>query len=616
MSLGYDLYNSLPSESKTLKNCLIWLSAIGKAIPNYSCEREGESVAVITGITWSLSAQMGTLLELYKFPQLTYGTFEPFLHENNQFPSVYTMAPTDASLPIGMVLLLLHFHWIWVGLVASEDMKGTRFVPELRGEMDRNGVCVEFVEMISVTERSNPIQDWNYILKIKDSSVSVVIIYGDTDSLLGLNFDRWTYVVTRKVWITTSQWDFTSSERLTMFDTFHGTLSFSPHHREIPGFKHFLQTVNPSKYPEDFYLSKLWLMHFDCTISEYDCDKLEACIANASLESLPLHEFDTAMSEWSYYVYNAVYALAQSLHEMLLLSVESQSMGIGNNFKFQPWQLHSILKNVHFNNSAGEQIFLDDKRISEATYDILNYVSFPHGIRLQVKVGQFVPRSPHGHSLSINEEVIEWAIGFKEMFLVKKEIPVPVKPENLYFEEVKIDFLILLVVENAVLAKTFSVILAFKATTPGRRMRQWLASGAPNSVIPTCSLIQLTLCGLWLGTYPPFIDRDTHSKPGSIIIECNKGSVTAFYCVLGCPGALALGSFTLAFLARNLPDAFNEAKLLTFSMLVFCSVWVIFLSVYYSSKGKVMVAMEVFSIWPPVLGSWAASLFPSATLYC
>ncbi|EHB07399.1 Vomeronasal type-2 receptor 26 [Heterocephalus glaber] len=127
-------------------------------------------------------------------------------------------------------------------------------------------------------------------------------------------------------------------------------------------------------------------------------------------------------------------------------------------------------------------------------------------------------------------------------------------------------------------------------------MRQLLVSGAPNYVIPICSLIQLTLCGVWMRTNPPYIDTDAQSECGHIIIVCNKGSLTAFYCVLGYLGSLALVSFTVAFLARNLPDTFNGAKFLTFSMLVFCSVWITFLPVYHSTKGKVMVAMEVFSI--------------------
>ena len=77
---------------------------------------------------------------------------------------------------------------------------------------------------------------------------------------------------------------------------------------------------------------------------------------------------------------------------------------------------------------------------------------------------------------------------------------------------------------------------------------------------------------------------------------CNKGSITAFYCVLGFLGSITLGTFSLAFLAMILPDTFNESKFLTFSMLVFCSVWVAFFPIYHSTKGKVMVAMEIFSI--------------------
>ena len=148
---------------------------------------------------------------------------------------------------------------------------------------------------------------------------------------------------------------------------------------------------------------------------------------------------------------------------------------------------------------------------------------------------------------------------------------------------------------STVLAKTITVVMAFKLTTPGRRMRGMM-TGAPKLVIPICTLIQLVLCGIWLLTSPPFIERDIQSEHGKTVIFCNKGSVLSFHVVLGYLGSLALGSFTVAFLARNLPDRFNEAKFLTFSMLVFCSVWITFLPVYHSTRGKVMVVVEVFSI--------------------
>ncbi|GAB1300896.1 Vomeronasal 2, receptor 83 [Apodemus speciosus] len=357
-------------------------------------------------------------LEIYNLPlyerNVTYGAFDDLLTDRSQFPYLYQVAPKESSLLCGITSLMLHFNWTWVGLLITDDHRGVQFLSDLRKELDKNKVCLAFVWAVSFIGESVYYLSSDLRVYILESSANVIIIYPDMPLIISQIGNGHSKALLRRVWVMNSKRIGLKFIEYNLLDLSHGALTFSPHHGEIVGFTNFMQEATPIKYPEDTLLHVLWNWYFNCSLSHSDCKIVGNCMPNASLELLPGKMFEMVMTEESYNVYNAVYAVAHSLHEMIINQFQIQLQANKDRNTLLPWQLHPFLKNIQVKNSIGDDVVLDWKRKTDPGYDITSLWNFPTGLSLFVNVGTFSPRSPQDQQLSLSEHMIQWPIVFTE----------------------------------------------------------------------------------------------------------------------------------------------------------------------------------------------------------
>ncbi|XP_069390530.1 extracellular calcium-sensing receptor-like [Paralichthys olivaceus] len=149
---------------------------------------------------------------------------------------------------------------------------------------------------------------------------------------------------------------------------------------------------------------------------------------------------------------------------------------------------------------------------------------------------------------------------------------------------------------SCLLVKTIVVLAVFRSARPGAKSLKWFGPCQQRGSVCLFTCIQVIICAIWLSLSPPVPQQDFGLRGSKVTLRCAMASVVGFSLVLGYIGLLACSCLLLAFLARKLPDNFNEAKLITFSMLIFCAVWIAFVPAYISSPGKYVVAVEIFAI--------------------
>ncbi|XP_053234819.1 vomeronasal type-2 receptor 26-like [Podarcis raffonei] len=734
ITLGYSIHDNFFHGRVTYEALADLLSSGQVNVPNFNCGEQNQPLAVLEGTDSDSqnSILISTMLGIYKIPQVNYAFVSRDLNDKREFPFFYRMVPQEDALYPGIVKLLLHFNWTFIGLLTQDTDNGERFMRTLRPLLTKSGICVAFSQGFIPKLAINRLT-FSRSQFIEWGQVNVFLYYVENIYLAaGLTIVKELIPVFKKptagkVLITTAMWDISLNLIFSGLD-----------YQHIPGiFSFFVGKNNWAKqdnFSRFFFIKKFREDSFHCSYVKHalSVKGRTRCREREDLEMLPQDDLERILSSDSHRIYNTVHAVAHSLNAAYSSRSKWRLKDSLEVQRLQPWQLHPFLGNAQFYNSSMDGVYLDENGEVGADWDIVNWVLFSNWTNLRVRFGSIKRQRSSDLKCTIDADVLpkrlnktlppskcvescspglvkrvqegmplccydcvpcaEGTISTQEdaehctrcpedqhpnkardqclaktitflayeeylgvllasltivlsltaafvlgIFIKYKETPI-VKANNrdlsyILLVSLLLSFLssflfighprkvtcllrqmafsiIFSIAISSVLAKTITVVLAFLATKPGNTMRRWLGKSLANSIVISCSIVQVVICTIWLGISPPFTESDMHSQPREIILQCNEGSVAMFYGVLAYMGFLASICFTVAFLARKLPGAFNEAKLITFSMLVFCSVWVSFVPSYLSTKGKYMVTVQVFSILASSAGLLGCIFFP------
>ncbi|KAK9397842.1 type-2 vomeronasal receptor [Crotalus adamanteus] len=434
VTLGFYISTGYFDDITTYHLAMEFLSTKDKFIPNYKCNDKTNTVAVIGGPRTKTCVNMATALCNYKFPQITYGS-APLMNKETASHFVRWMFPDEMHQLKGILYLLLHFGWTWVGLISLYEEDRERFIQKSLFMFSERGICFDFIECIPQMMYGNLVSEMmekaDKLYKvIMGSIITAVILNGEITTTVILRI--MVYVLDTddipkerkaKVWIMTAQMDFTSilMQRYLPIDFLHGALSFAIHSKALIDFQKIILKRSPTFEREDGFIKDFWKNAFDCSFPSDIIDKNaeRICTGKEKLETLPNSVFETTVSGHSYSIYNAVYAVAHALNALHCQIPKFKEGQIIDERRWKillqsPWQLQYFLQKVSFNNSAGEKISFGHNGELLTGFDILNWVTFPNKSFLRVQVGKIDPSAPLDKFLTISVKHATWPLIFNQ----------------------------------------------------------------------------------------------------------------------------------------------------------------------------------------------------------
>nr|XP_028560611.1 vomeronasal type-2 receptor 26-like [Podarcis muralis] len=611
VSLGFHIYDSYYDSKMTYRNTLDLIFKSHHFVPNYRCGIQKNVIGVIGGLSSDTSWCMANILGPFKIPQISYGSYEPPINYGTKFPSFYRMVPNEDLQYQGIIQLLLHFRWKWVGLITPANEAGERFLQTIEPMLFKNGICSAFTERLKFNMNYNSnklemLQDSRILLPaFTTSRANVVLVYGESRFSIWLSAALITMELSQLLFPQKNSREgklHSFLQRISFNNSAGDEIALNEYGELAAGF----DITNLVTFPNNSYIR--------VKVGSLDPQAPPGKELTINEDRIKWHRRFTKVPPLSVCNANCHPGYGKKKKEgekFCCYDCDPCPEGMISNEKDMETCV-SCPADQYPNN--GQDLCIPKIPNFLAFDEALAIVSTSSALLfslITILVLSIFIKHRNTAIVKANNRSLTYGLLISLLLCFLSSLLFIGKPNMVTCLLRQTAFgIVFSVALSSILAKTILVVLAFMATKPGSNMRKWVGKELAYSIVFSCSIVQVGICVLWLATSPPFPDVDMHSMSEEIIFLCNEGSVSMFYCVLGYMGFLATISFTVAFLARKLPDTFNEAKFITFSMLVFCSVWLSFIPTYLSTRGKYMVAVEIFSIFASGAGLLACIFTP------
>ncbi|XP_077910518.1 G-protein coupled receptor family C group 6 member A isoform X2 [Halichoerus grypus] len=671
VTLGYEIYDTCTEVTVAMAATLRFLSKLNcsRETMEFKCDYSSymPRVKAVIGAGYSeITMAVSRMLNLQLMPQVSYESTAEILSDKIRFPSFLRTVPSDFYQTKAMAHLIQKSGWNWIGIIATDDDYGRLALNTFAVQIAANNVCIAFKEVLPAFLSDNTIEiRINETLEkiIAEAQVNVIVVFLRQFHVFNL-FSKAIERNINKIWIASDNWS--TATKITTIPNIKSigkVVGFTFTRGNMSSFHSFLQNLHIFPSENNKLLHEYAMLLSACAYVK-DSD-LSQCISNHSQGTLAYKANEDIERNfslrndflWDYTepglvhsIQLAVLALGYAIRDLC------QARDCQNPNAFQPWeqiqskffkecspgQMKKTTRSQHIccyecvncpENHYSNQTDMDhcllcnnethwapvrSTRCFEKEVEYLNWNDSLAilllalsllGILFVLAIGIIFTRN-------LNTPVVKSSGGLLVCYVILLCHFLNFASTGFFIGEPQdftcktrqtlfgVSFTLCI---SCILMKSLKILLAFSFDPKLQNFLKCLYK--PILIIFTCTGIQVVICTIWLIFAAPAVEENV-SLPRVIILECEEGSVLAFGTMLGYIAILAFICFIFAFKGRKLPEHYNEAKFITFGMLIYFIAWITFIPVYATTFGKYLPAVEIIVILISNYGILCCTFFP------